>query len=450
MILVNNLKIIDPQVYELIKEEEKRQRDVLEMIPSENYTSKAVMEALGSVLTNKYSEGYPKRRYYQGNKIVDEVEILTQERAKKLFGVPYVNVQALSGSPANAAVYFALLDYKDKIMGLSLAFGGHLTHGAPLTFSSRFFTSVQYTLGKDGYLDFDEIERLAVKEKPKLIICGFTAYPRIIDFKKFAEIADKVGAYLMADIAHIAGLIVAGAHPSPVPYAHIVTTTTHKTLRGPRGALIMVTEKGLKKNPDLPKKIDSAIIPGLQGGPHDNQTAAIAVCLKEASSLTFKRYGEQIVRNAKALADGLIKYGFNLVSGGTDNHLILIDLRNRKVNGSIAAIALETAGIVVNKNGVPFDTLPPFYPSGIRLGTPAITTRGMKEKEMVKIAEFINRAIEEVKGYVLPSDNGFDKLTIKQERIEFMKKFRSEVGKSKRLLEIAREVKALCSKFPVP
>ncbi len=439
---VRNLKAVDPQIYVLIKEEEKRQREVLEMIPSENYTSRAVMEALGSVLTNKYSEGYPKRRYYQGNKIADEVETLAQERAKKLFGVPYVNVQALSGSPANAAVYFALLDYKDKIMGLSLSFGGHLTHGAPLTFSSRFFTSVQYQLGKDGYLDYDAIEKQALAEKPKLIICGFTAYSRIIDFKRFGEIADKVGCYLMADIAHIAGLVVAGVHPSPVPYVHIVTTTTHKTLRGPRGAIIMVTEKGLKKNQDLPKKIDSAIIPGLQGGPHDNQTAAIAVCLKEAAGTSFKRYGAQIVKNTKALADGLIKYGFNLVSGGTDNHLILIDLRNKKVNGAVAAFALEVAGIVLNKNGVPFDTMPPFYPSGIRLGTPAITTRGMKEKEMKKVAEFINKAIGEVKGGKLPS--------VKEERIEFMKKFRGEVINNKRLLEIADEVKDLCQKFPVP
>jgi len=437
-----NLRKIDHAVYELIKEEEKRQKDVLEMIPSENYTSKAVMEALGSVLTNKYSEGYPKRRYYQGNKIVDEVEILAQERAKKLFNVPYVNVQALSGSPANAAVYFALLDYKDKIMGLSLSFGGHLTHGAAYTFSSRFFTPVQYMLGKNGTLDFDEIEKLALKEKPKIIVCGFTAYPRIIDFKRFAEIAEKSGSYLLADISHITGLIIAGVHPSPVPYADIVMTTTHKTLRGPRGALIMVTEKGLRENPDLGKKIDSAIIPGLQGGPHDNQTAAIAVSLLEASKPSFKTYGQQIVKNAKALAKELLKYDFNLVSGGTDNHLILIDLRNKKVNGKIAAFALEVAGVVLNMNGVPFDTMPPFYPSGIRLGTPAITTRGMREKEMVKVASWINRAIEEVKGYTLPVD--------KQERIEFMKKFRGEVAKNKKLLEIEKEVKTLCSNFPVP
>ncbi|OGH30440.1 MAG: serine hydroxymethyltransferase [Candidatus Levybacteria bacterium RIFCSPHIGHO2_12_FULL_37_9] len=439
---MKNLKKTDPQIYELIQAEEKRQEDVLEMIPSENYTSRAVMEALGSVLTNKYSEGYPKKRYYQGNKIVDEVESLAQDRAKKLFSVPYVNVQALSGSPANAAVYFALLDYKDKIMGLSLAFGGHLTHGAAHTFSSRFFTPVQYMLGKNGLLDYDEIEKLALKEKPKIIVCGFTAYTRIIDFKRFSEIAEKVGSYLLADVSHITGLIIAGVHPSPVPYADIVMTTTHKTLRGPRGAMIMVTEKGLKKNPDLGKKIDSAIIPGLQGGPHDNQTAAIAVALKEAALPSFKTYGRQIVKNAKALAKELLKYDFNLVSGGTDNHLILIDLKNKGVNGKLAAFALEVAGVVTNMNGVPFDTMSPLYPSGIRLGTPAITTRGMKEKEMVKVADFINRAVEEVKNIVLPS--------VREERIEFMKKFRLDVAKNKKLLQIAREVKSLCSKFPVP
>lgn len=437
-----NLKSIDPQIAKLIVLEEKRQKEVLEMIPSENYTSRAVMETLGTVLTNKYSEGYPKRRYYQGNRIIDEVEQLAIDRAKKLFGVPYVNVQALSGSPANAAVYFALLNYKDKLMGLSLAFGGHITHGLPLSFSGRFFTSIQYELGKDGYLDYDEIEKLATHQKPKIIICGYTAYPRIIDFKRFGQIADKVGAYLMADIAHIAGLVAAGVHPSPVPYAHIVTTTTHKTLRGPRGALIMVTEKGLKKDPDLGKKIDSAIIPGLQGGPHDNQTAAIAVALREASTPAFKKYGDQIVKNCKALARELIKHGLKLSSGGTDNHLILIDLRNKNVNGSITAIALEVAGIVVNKNSVPFDSMPPFYPSGIRLGTPAITTRGMKEKEMVKIASWISRVIEEVKNEKLPED--------KDQRNQFMKDFKKRVAKNKNLLAIFKEVKSLTQKFPVP
>lgn len=437
-----NLAKTDPQIAALIKAEDKRQQEVLEMIPSENYVSRAVMEALGSSLTNKYSEGYPKKRYYQGNKIIDEVETLAQERAKKLFSVPYVNVQALSGSPANAAVYMAVLENKEKIMGLSLAFGGHLTHGAPLTFSSRFFTSVQYQLGKDCFLDFEAIEKMALHEKPKIIVCGYTAYPRIIDFKKFAQIADKVGAYLLADISHITGLVIAGAHPSPTPYAHIITTTTHKTLRGPRGALIMVTQKGLKKDPDLPKKIDSAIIPGLQGGPHDNQTAAIAVALREASGKPFKTYGQKIVKNSKVLAAELLGHGFNLVSGGSDNHLILIDLQNKNINGSIAAIALEVAGIVVNKNGVPFDPMPPFYPSGIRLGTPAITTRGMKEKEMVKIASWINRATDEVKNEKLPQE--------KDKRNEFMKNYKLRIVKNKNLLAIAEEVVALTKQFPIP
>jgi glycine hydroxymethyltransferase len=342
------LKKSDPEIYDLVKQEEKREHNVLEMIPSENYASEAVIETLGTVFTNKYSEGYPKKRYYQGNAVVDDVEIIAQERAKKLFGVPYVNVQAYSGSPANAAIHFALLEPGEKLMGLKLAFGGHLTHGAPLSYSSRFFKSVQYELGKDGYLDYDAIEKLALKEKPKVIICGFTAYPRVIDFKKFGQIADKVGAYLHADISHITGLIVAGVHPSPVLYADVIMSTTHKSLRGPRGAIIMVTEKGLKKNPELPKKIDSAIIPGLQGGPHDNQTASIAVSLKEAAKPSFKKYGEQIVKNSKALADELNKFDFNLVSGGSDNHLILIDLRNKGVNGAVGALALEVAGIVMN------------------------------------------------------------------------------------------------------
>lgn len=440
---MKNLKSSDPEIYELIKLEEKRLKEVLEMIPSENYPSAAVLEALGSILNVKYSEGYPKKRYYQGNKIVDQVELLAQDRAKKLFGVPYVNVQALSGSPANSAVYFALLEpLKGKIMGLSTASGGHLTHGLKLNFSGRFFKSVSYELGKDGSLDYDEIEQIAMREKPDIIVAGFTAYPRIIDFKKFGEIADKVGAYFLADISHIAGLIAGGIHESPVPYAHIITTTTHKTLRGPRGALIMVTEKGLAKNPELPKLIDSAIIPGLQGGPHDNQTAAIAVALKEASTPAFKKYSEQIVKNAKALSEALISNGLELVSGGTDNHLILVDLRNKGVNGAVAAYALEVANIVVNKNLVLNDSMPPFYPSGIRLGTPAITTRGMKEAEMKKIAGWINEVIEEVKDYKLPDNKG--------ERIEFMRKVRRETLKNKKLLKIAHEVKSLCSKFPLP
>lgn len=437
-----NLKKTDPQIYDLIKQEARRQKDVLEMIPSENYASQAVMETLGTVLTNKYSEGYPKKRYYQGNAVADEVELLAQERAQELFGVPYVNVQAYSGSPANAAIHFALMEPHEKLMGLKLAFGGHLTHGAALSYSSRFFTSVQYELDKDGHLDYDAIEKLAMKEKPKVIVCGFTAYPREIDFKRFGEIADKVGAYLHADISHITGLIVAGVHPSPVPYAHVVMTTTHKSLRGPRGALIMVTEKGLKKNPDLPKKINSAIIPGLQGGPHDNQTAAIAVALKEAKTAAFTKYGEQIVKNAKALATELLRYDFDLVSGGTDNHLLLIDLRNKRVNGAPAALALEMAGIVTNKNGVPFDPMPPFYPSGLRLGTPAITTRGMKEKDMKKVATWMNAAINEVIGMEMPQD--------KEKRIALWKEQKPTIWKNKKLKEIAKEIKSFCVKYPVP
>ncbi|HUQ85692.1 MAG TPA: serine hydroxymethyltransferase [Candidatus Limnocylindrales bacterium] len=437
-----NLKKTDPQIYKLVKEEEIRQKDVLEMIPSENYASKAVIEALGTVLTNKYSEGFPGKRYYQGNQVADKVETLTAERAKKLFGVPYVNVQPLSGSPANSAVYFAVLKNGEKMMGLSLANGGHITHGHALGLSGRLFNPVHYDLGKDGKLDYDAIEKLAMKEKPKLIICGFTAYPRKVDFKRFGEIADKVGCVLMADISHITGLIIAGEHMSPMKHAHIITTTTHKTLRGPRGAMIMVTDKGLKMDPDLPKKIETAIIPGLQGGPHDNQTAAIAVALLEASKPAFKKYGAQIVKNAKALADELNKLGYDLVSGGTDNHLILIDLRGKKVNGATAALALETAGIVLNKNGVPFDTNPPFYPSGIRLGTPALTTRDMREKDMKKVALFMDRAINEVIGWEFPAD--------KNERRIVWKGYKEKIYKNKKLLQIAREIKSFCIKFPVP
>ncbi len=440
---MKNLKKIDPQIYELVKREEKRQHDVLEMIASENYTSQAVMETLGSVLTNKYSEGFPGKRYYQGNEIADAVEALAQERAKKLFGVPYVNVQPLSGSPANSAVYFAVLQNGEKIMGLSLAMGGHITHGHKLGLSGRFFTSVHYELGKGDVLDYDAIEKMALKEKPQILICGYTAYPRKINFKRFGEIADKVGCYLMADVSHITGLIIAGEHLSPVPYAHIVTTTTHKTLRGPRGAMIMVTEKGLKKNPDLPKKLETAIIPGLQGGPHDNQTAAIAVALQEAGSAKFKTYGKQIVKNAAVLAQELMKYGFDLVSGGTDNHLLLIDLRGKNVNGRIAAIALEKAGIVLNYNGVPGDMMPPLYASGIRLGTPAITTRGMKEKEMKKIASWYDRAIREVEGMSLPSDD-------KIKRAVLMKAYTVQIEKNNNLKALAKEVKSLCAKFPLP
>lgn len=427
----------------LIKEEAHRQKYGLEMIPSENYVSEDVLKAAGSILINKYSEGYPHKRYYQGNGVADKVEDYAIDLVKKLFKVPHVNVQPYSGSPANAAVYLALLEpLKDKIMGLGLGAGGHLTHGSPVSFSGKYFKTSPFHLGNDGWLDYDELEKIAVAEKPKIIVCGFTAYPRIVNFKRFGEIADKVGAYLLADISHITGLIIAGVHPSPVDHAHIIMTTTHKTLRGPRGAMLMVTEKGLKKDPDLGEKLDKAVFPGLQGGPHDNTTAAIAVALEEASTPEFKKYGLQIVKNAKALARELIKYNFNPVSGGTDNHLILLDLSNKNVNGAAAAFALEVAGIVTNKNAVPDDPMPPFYPSGIRIGTPAITSRGMKEKDMIKIAAWFNRVVEEVKGEKMPAD--------KEARSEFWKKFKKDVINNKNLLKVAKEVETFAGKFPVP
>lgn len=440
---MKTLKQTDPQIYNLIREEEKRQKEVLEMIPSENFASLAVMEAVGSVLMNKYSEGYPGARYYQGNQVADKVETLAIERAKKLFKVGHVNVQPYSGSPANSVIYMATIKPGDKIMGLSLSYGGHLTHGFPATFSGTIFKGIQYEFGKKGVLDYEELEQLAKKEKPQIIVASTTAYPRIIDFEKFGKIADKVGAYLLADISHITGLILAGIHPNPVPYVHIIMTTTHKTLRGPRGAMIMVTKKGLKKDPELPKKIDKWIIPGMQGGPHDNTTAAIAVALKEATSAKFKKDQVQTVKNAKALASELLKFGFNLVTGGTDNHLLLIDLRSKNVNGRVAAVALDKAGIIGNKNSVPGDTMPPLYASGFRLGTPAITTRGMKEKEMKQIAKWMNLVIKELDGRMLPADD-------KEKRRELMKKYNHEIEKNKKLLSIAQEVKKMCSKFPLP
>jgi len=384
------------EISSLIKKEEKRQWETLMLIPSENYTSPEVRKAVGSVLMHKYSEGYPGRRYYQGNKFIDEIENLAIERAKKLFKVPHANVQPYSGSPANAAVYFGLLNPGDTIMGMSLSAGGHLTHGHPkITFSGKYFKSIQYGVDKDGFIDYVQVGQLAQKCKPKLIIAGTTAYPRVLNWEKFAQIADSVGAILMADISHIAGLVAGGVHPSPVDYAHVITTTTHKTLRGPRGAIIMVTQKGLEKDADMARKIDRAVFPGLQGGPHDNTTAGIAICLNEALQPSFKKYAKKVVANAKTLADELIKLGFKLATGGTDNHIILIDLRNKAISGKDAAVLLEKAGIVVNYNAVPNDPNPPFNPSGIRLGTPAITTLGMGEKEMEMIAKWINEVVHE-------------------------------------------------------
>ena len=392
---VKNLKKTDSAIARLIQQEQKRQEMSLDLIPSENITSKAIMEALGSSLTNKYSEGYPTKRYYAGNEVIDKIEDLAKERAKKVFRLGKewsVNVQPYSGSPANMAVYFALLNPGDKLMGMSLPFGGHLTHGWKVNFSAKFYKSVQYGVGRDGYIDYKEVRSLAQKEKPKIIVTGATAYSRIFDFKKFREIADEVGAYLLADISHIAGLVAAGVHPSPFPHSDVVTTTTHKTLRGPRGAIIFANSESqiAKRNGvDISKEIDKAVFQGLQGGPHDNQTAAIAVSLGEAMKPSFKKYGEQIVKNAKALAKELSRLGFNLVSGGTDNHLMLIDLTSLGLSGREAQDKLENIGIIVNRNTVPFDARSPFDPSGIRLGTPTITTRGMKEREMKKIAGLI-------------------------------------------------------------
>ncbi len=422
-----------------------RQRDTLMMIPSENYSSKEVRAAVGSVLTHKYSEGYPKRRYYQGNKIIDEIELLALaiNRAKKLFKVPHANVQPYSGSPANAAVLFALCNSGETIMGMKLSAGGHLTHAHPkITFSGRYFRSIQFGVDKKGLLDYKTIRQLTEKEKPKIIIAGPTAYPMKFDWKKFGEIAASVGAWLVADIAHVAGLIVAGVYPSPVRHTHIVTTTTHKTLRGPRGAIIMVTEKGLKKDTALPDKIDKAVFPGLQGGPHDNTIAAIAVALGQALRPSFKRYGKQVTKNALVLAEELKKGGLTLVAGGTECHLMLIDLRPQQLSGNVVAEALEIAGIVVNKNAVPNDNMPPFYPSGIRLGTPAITTRGMKETEMKKIAEWILHAIDYLKAYKLPKGP--------ENRSDFIKAYKKKIASDKFLLGIAGEVKNLCKKFPTP
>jgi len=380
----------DPQIENLIKAEAKRQALTLMLIPSENYASKAVEAAVGSSLGNKYAEGYPRKRYYQGQTFVDQVEQLAIDRAKKLFEVSHVNVQPYSGSPANAAVYFNLIKPGSKIMGLTLSHGGHLTHGHPgITLSGKFYTSVQYGVNKDGVIDYDELEKFAVKEKPAIIVAGTTAYPRILDFKRFSAIAKKVDAYLLADISHIAGLVIAGAHPSPARYADIISTTTHKTLRGPRGAMVMVTHVGLKKDPDLAKKIDKAVFPGLQGGPHINTIAGIAVALKEASMARFKKYGHQVVENARTLAITLQQYGVELTTGGTDNHLMVVDLRPIGVKGKDAAIKLEEAGIIANYNTVPYDPNPPFNPSGLRLGTPAVTSRGMKTKEMKQIGNWI-------------------------------------------------------------
>ena len=385
------IKDYDLEVYNAILEEEKRQEEGIELIASENFVSKAVMEAAGSVFTNKYAEGYPERRYYGGCVNADTVEQLAIDRLKKIFGAKFANVQPHSGSQANMGVYVSLLEAGDKILGMGLSSGGHLTHGYKVNFSGKNYIGIEYGLNPETeLLDYDEVRRLAVQEKPKIIVAGASAYSRIIDFKKFREIADEVGAYLMVDMAHIAGLVAAGEHPNPMEYADIVTSTTHKTMRGPRGGII------LTNNEEIAKKIDKAIFPGIQGGPLMHIIAAKAVAFKEALSPEFKEYQKQVVKNAKAMADALVKGGLRIVSGGTDNHLMLVDLRPKGVTGKLAEESLEKSGITCNKNAIPNDPEKPLITSGVRLGTPAITARGMKEDESVKIAEMIIKVLENV------------------------------------------------------
>ncbi len=407
-----DLKETDREVYEFIGREIDRQRNSLELIASENFVSKAVMQAQGSVLTNKYAEGYPKKRYYGGCGFIDDIEQTAIDRVKEIFKAEYANVQPHSGSQANMAIFYAFLKPGDTVLGMDLSHGGHLTHGSPVNFSGKYFNIVPYGVNKTTEtIDYDELRKTALQNKPKMIIAGASAYPRIIDFKKFRDIADEAGCYLMVDMAHIAGLVAANLHPSPVPYADFVTTTTHKTLRGPRGGIILAKAK-------YEKELNSAIFPGIQGGPLEHIIAAKAVAFKEALSENFKNYQRQVVFNASALANTLKNNGFSLISGGTDNHLMLVDFRKSEITGKQAEALLDEVGITVNKNKVPFDERSPFVTSGIRIGTPAVTTRGMKEGEMIKIGELIAEVLQN------PDDE-----TIKN--------------------SIKKEVKLLCSKFPL-
>ena len=439
----SHLEREDPEIAGLIAKESLRQKEGLEMIPSENYVSSAVLEAMGSILTNKYSEGYPHKRYYGGNQYIDEVENLARDRAKALFGVPHANVQPYSGSPANLAVYLATCKPGDTIMGLNLTDGGHLTHGWKVSATAMFYNSVPYHVRADGRMDIDEVRKLAHEHKPKLIWAGATAYSYQYEFDVFAEIADEVGAYFAADIAHVIGLVVGGVHSNPVPHAHIVTSTTHKTLRGPRAGLIMVTDRGLAKDPELADKIDRAIFPGLQGGPHEHTIAGIATALKEAATPEFKVYAAQIVKNAKALAASLIAAGTHLVGGGSENHLLLMDLTSfGPGRGVFIEKALDAAGITVNKNTIPKDPSSPFYPSGIRLGTPALTTRGMKEAEMEKIGKLIGRIVAEFGPTELPED--------KAARTKAVADFVAGLESHQVVKEVHAAVKDLTMRFPVP
>ncbi|MFV0438710.1 MAG: serine hydroxymethyltransferase [Desulfopila sp.] len=410
---MEELLTADREVYNLIRLEERRQADKIRLIASENYVSTPVLQASGSVLTNKYSEGYAGKRYYEGQQIIDQIERLAIARAKELFGAEHVNVQPYSGSPANLAVYLAFLMPGDTILGMALPHGGHLTHGSPVSISGKFFNAHSYSLDRQtGLLNYSAIRKSARDCRPKIIIAGHSAYPRIPDFGKFREIADEVGAILMVDMAHFAGLVAGGAHPSPVPFADVVTTTTHKSLRGPRGAMILCKEQHAAA-------IDKAVFPGIQGGPHDSTTAAIAVAMREAASDAFKVYAAQVTKNARKLAETLVQKGFDLVTGGTDNHLMLVDLTSKGITGKKAAKALDSAGLVLNSNAVPFDTRKPFDPSGIRLGVCAVTTRGFTENEMVFIGETIDRIISDP-----------DNVKLQE--------------------QTAREVKNLCAGFPAP
>ncbi|MCX7714749.1 MAG: serine hydroxymethyltransferase [Clostridia bacterium] len=387
MFELNEIKSFDIEVYDAIQNEILRQQNKIELIASENFVSKRVMEAMGTPLTNKYAEGYPGKRYYGGCECVDVVENLAIERAKEIFGAEHANVQAHSGAQANLAVFFALLETGDTVLSMNLAHGGHLSHGSPVNISGKYFNIVPYGVSEGtNTIDYDEIRRLALEHKPKLILAGASAYPRIIDFERFSGIAKETGAYLMVDMAHIAGLVAAGLHPNPVPYADVVTTTTHKTLRGPRGGLILCRE-------EYAKAIDKAVFPGIQGGPLMHVIASKAVCFKEALSPEFKEYQKQIIKNAKVLSESLLKEGFKLVSGGTDNHLMLLDLTDMNVTGKDAEKMLDEVGITVNKNAIPFDTKSPFITSGLRIGTPAATSRGFKEDDMKEVASLIKLAI---------------------------------------------------------
>lgn len=406
-----NLKNIDQEILDLINKETERQENELELIASENYASQAVLETMASSLNNKYSEGYPNKRYYGGNSVIDEVETIAIERLKKLFGAEHANVQVLSGSPANAAVYMAFLEPGDKVLGLKLDHGGHLSHGHSVNFSGRLYNFVQYEVAENGIIDMEKVREVALIEKPKMIVAGFSAYSRDLDWKKFKEIADEVGAYTFADIAHIAGLIAGGCLSSPVPYFDVVSSTTHKTLRGPRGAFILCKEQ-------FAKQVDRAVFPGMQGGPHDHITAAKAVAFKEALEPEFKIYSEQVIKNAQAMANKFIELGYNIVSGGTDNHLMVVDLRNKNISGLEAEQALEKAGISVSRSTIPNDPAPPMKPSGIRIGTPAITTRGFKENEVLQTTELIDLALQ-------------------------------NKGNENILSEIKEKIKNLCTNFPI-